>query len=268
MNEKVVGHFLAYKRSLLTPATYGLPTTHRRVTGLRRDEVADLAHISSDWYTRLEQGRPGVKPSVDVLQTLSQVLQLTLTEEQYLFNLIGAKLPVDHQQTIQVPESLVQLMQQQLPNPAVILDQHLTIINWNTSYAALYGDLTGRGALTRNLIWQTFKSPLLQTLMPDWGTYAQQRTAQFRQLYSTMPTDDTLYQVFMAIRDLDQFQQPWQNLKTQALTPLPLLLNHPQVGALYLTELPLKTSSDHYLLVQLANDQATATKLNLLNGVD
>ncbi|MFC6181595.1 helix-turn-helix transcriptional regulator [Lactiplantibacillus daowaiensis] len=267
MNEKVVGHFLAYKRSLLKPADYGLTTSRRRVAGLRRDEVADLAHISSDWVTRLEQGRPGVKPSIDVLLALSQVLKLSTAETQYLFNLIGAQLPADQRANTTVPASLVALMQAQGDNPAIILDQRLTITNWNLAYTKLYGALTDQSSQQRNLIWRTFNVPALQALIPDWSAYAQQRTAQFRQLYSTMPTDDFLYQIFDTIKTIPAFQAPWQTLQTQALTPLPLLLNHPTVGALYLTEIPLHTDlTDYYLLVQLANDQATKAKLSHLMG--
>ena len=263
MNEKVVGHFLTYKRTMLNPADFGIEvTSRRRVKGLRRDEVADLAHVSADWVTRLEQGRPGATPSVAVLLALSRTLKLTTAEQQYLFNLIGAKLPTTIETDSDSLAYLTALMTQQTPNVAAILDQNLTISDWNSSFTKVYGDLSQQSALARNLFWQTFRSPKLRRLMPDWSTYAAHRTAQFRQLYSTMPESKFLYDVFTAIKADSDFQRTWQALTTQLLRPLPLLLDHPDLGDLYLTEIPLQTvTQSSYLLVQVANDAATSKKL-------
>jgi len=263
MNEKVLGHFLTYKRTTLNPVDFGIKTTtHRRVKGLRRDEVADLAHVSSEWVTRLEQGRPGAKPSVDVLLALSRVLQLTSAEQQYLFNLIGAQLPPELTATTTISSNLIALMQQQLPNIAVILDQHFTMVNWNSAFSQVYGDLSGQSAIKRNLFWQTFKSPELRQLVTDWEPYASERTAQFRQLYSTMPDSEFLYQVFEAIKSDPVFQTTWQALTTRTFSSAPRLLTHPDLGQLYLTENVLQTVDQSvYLLVQTANDAATRQRL-------
>lgn len=75
-NSKDLGNFLRKKRASLNAENFNIISYNkRRVSGLRREEVAELAHISTDWYTKLEQGRT-IKPSVDVLNSLSKVLAL------------------------------------------------------------------------------------------------------------------------------------------------------------------------------------------------
>src|SRR5438270_5798884 len=84
-----VADFLKARRAELGPSDVGLPDagTHRRVRGLRREEVAQLAAISTDYYTRLEQGR--ISPSAPVLESLSRVLQLTDDQRTYMYELAG-----------------------------------------------------------------------------------------------------------------------------------------------------------------------------------
>ncbi|KRO24631.1 helix-turn-helix domain-containing protein [Lactiplantibacillus fabifermentans] len=266
MNEKVIGHFLAYKRAQVDPAILGITDlTHRRVAGLRRDEVAERAHISTDWYTRLEQGRTGLNPSPDVLLAISHVLQLTVSEQQYLFNLLGAQLPADEPRIGTLEPSLVQLLHAQTPNPAVILDQLLTIQASNLAYDAVYGPLKARNRIEYNLLWQVFNAPQQRQLVTDWTDYAYQRVAQFRQLYSRYPDDPTLYAVYDALKPEATFQAAWQALATDNFSPTPRLLIHPQVGTLYLNELVLQPlGQTNYLLIKSAADQASLQRLQNL----
>ena len=266
MNEKIMGHFLADKRAQVDPTVLGITDlSHRRVAGLRRDEVAERAHISTDWYTRLEQGRPGLNPSPDVLLAISHVLQLTVTEQQYLFNLLGAQLPATTEARRPLSSSLVQLLHAQTPNPAIVMDRLLTIQASNPAYDALYGSLTTSSRVECNLLWQTFNAPQQRQLATDWPTYAYQRTAQFRQLYSRYPDDPTLYAVFTAIKADTTFQAAWQDLATDNFSPARRRLQHPQVGSLTLNELILQpVDQSQYLLIQSATDQTTRQRLQTL----
>src|SRR5204862_3810730 len=85
-----LGAFLRARRSELSPSDVGLPEggTQRRVAGLRREEVAQLAAISIDYYTRLEQGR--IRPSAPVLASLARVLRLDDDQRAYMYELAGA----------------------------------------------------------------------------------------------------------------------------------------------------------------------------------
>ena len=90
---QAIGAFLRTRRARLQPQEVGLPArTRRRTPGLRREEVAELANIGVSWYTLLEQGHD-VHPSRQVLESLSQALRMTATEEQHLFLLALQELP-------------------------------------------------------------------------------------------------------------------------------------------------------------------------------
>src|SRR5580700_5568966 len=89
--ETLLGDYLKDRRAKLDPATFGFPPQRRRTPGLRREEVAQRAHISPTWYTWLEQGRGGA-PSADVLDRIAQALMLTDVEREHVF-LLGLGRP-------------------------------------------------------------------------------------------------------------------------------------------------------------------------------
>src|SRR5258708_33688362 len=94
---QALADFLRTRRARLQPAQVGLPVGGRRRTpGLRREEVAELAHIGVSWYTLLEQAHD-VHPSRRVLESLAQALRLTPPEQQHLLILAGQELPVQPQ---------------------------------------------------------------------------------------------------------------------------------------------------------------------------
>src|SRR6218665_2521809 len=90
-----LGTFLKDRRARLDPRSLGLPVGRRRTPGLRREEVAQRAHVSATWYTWLEQGRGGA-PSADVLDRLSRALELNDDEREHLFLLAQDRLPPVH----------------------------------------------------------------------------------------------------------------------------------------------------------------------------
>src|SRR5580658_6485486 len=83
-NRNLLGVYLKDRRARLDPAAFGLPQTRRRTPGLRREEVAQRAHVSATWYTWLEQGRGGA-PSADVLDRIARALMLTEIEREHMF---------------------------------------------------------------------------------------------------------------------------------------------------------------------------------------
>src|SRR6202021_2220861 len=90
-NDNLLGTYLKDRRTKLDPASFGLPLSRRRTPGLRREEVAQRANVSSTWYTWLEQGRGGA-PSADVLDRIARALLLTEVEREHLF-LLGLGRP-------------------------------------------------------------------------------------------------------------------------------------------------------------------------------
>lgn len=127
-----LGEFLKARRAELTPRTAGLPETDgpRRVTGLRREEVAFLAAISTDYYTRLEQGR--IQPSAQVLAALVRVLQLGDDQREYLFRLAGRETARPRRRAVQkVDPQLRRLLDDLTATPGMVLGRRMDILAWN-----------------------------------------------------------------------------------------------------------------------------------------
>ncbi len=138
-----LGEFLRARRNRLRPQDVGLePGGRRRVTGLRREELALLAGLSTDYYQRMEQGRE-VRPSDDVLDALASALDLDTEERRHLFTLArAARRPGSTQvrrDPERVPDSAWRLLDA-LNTPAIVLGRHLDVLAWNPLAEALLGD--------------------------------------------------------------------------------------------------------------------------------
>src|SRR6188472_779741 len=93
VDDNLLGTYLKDRRAKLDPAAFGFPLKRRRTPGLRREEVAQRAHVSATWYTWLEQGRGGA-PSADVLDRIARAMMLTDVEREHIF-LLGLGRPPD-----------------------------------------------------------------------------------------------------------------------------------------------------------------------------
>ncbi|WP_369794590.1 helix-turn-helix domain-containing protein [Kutzneria sp. 744] len=135
-----VGDFLKARRAELTPRDVGLSHAdeHRRVAGLRREEVAQLASISVDYYTRLEQGR--VAASSSVLATLARVLRLADEQQTYLYAVAGKAPAKCRRDTQRVRPAMRRLLDQLTDAPALVLGRRLDILAWNRLAGALFAD--------------------------------------------------------------------------------------------------------------------------------
>jgi transcriptional regulator with XRE-family HTH domain len=146
------------------PPEVGLPETGTRwkVAGLRREEVAQLAAISVDYLTRLEQGR--VQASASVLITLSRALRLDEDQQAYLYQLAG-KTPRPRRRPAQQPRPAMRRLLGQLTDmPAVVLGRRLDILDWNRGATALYTDFARIPARRRNYVRLLFTDPAFRGL--------------------------------------------------------------------------------------------------------
>src|SRR5579871_1489821 len=118
--ENRLGNYLKDRRQKLDPAAFGFPAQRRRTRGLRREEVAQRAHISPTWYTWLEQGRGGA-PSADVLDRIARALMLTDVEREHLF-LLGLGRPPEarYRKSAGVTPRLQRVLDALDPCPALI----------------------------------------------------------------------------------------------------------------------------------------------------
>lgn len=159
-----LGDFLRARRGRLTPQDVGLePGGRRRVSGLRREELALLAGLSTDYYQRMEQGRD-LRPSDDVLDALAAALDLDEEERRHLFTLArAARRPAAHgsqpgrlpRRPEVVPPSTRRLLAV-MATPAVVLGRHLDVLAWNAMAEALLGDPAGYPAEQLNMLLLMF----------------------------------------------------------------------------------------------------------------
>jgi transcriptional regulator with XRE-family HTH domain len=139
-----LGAYLKDRRAKIDPAALGFPLTRRRTPGLRREEVALRANVSTTWYTWLEQGRGGA-PSAAILARIARALMLTEVECEYIFLLaLGRPPEVKFQATEGVTPRLQRVLDSLEINPAYVKTATWDIVAWNRAAAAV---LTDYGAL-------------------------------------------------------------------------------------------------------------------------
>ncbi|WP_118135821.1 helix-turn-helix transcriptional regulator [Oceanicella sp. SM1341] len=168
---KALGAFLRDRRARLDPAAFGLPLTRRRTPGLRREELAQRAHVSATWYTWLEQGRGGA-PSADVLERLARALALTEEEREHMFLLAQARPPqVRPGPPTGLPPRLRQVLDAFGDTPAVVKTPDWTVLAWNRAATAIFADFTALPATGRNVLRMLFRRPAA-TRLDDWESVA------------------------------------------------------------------------------------------------
>jgi transcriptional regulator with XRE-family HTH domain len=173
-----LGEFLRARRGRVQPGDLALRSTGvRRVPGLRRDELAALAGVSSDYYTRIEQGR--VRPSAQVLDSLARVLALDPTEREHLRGLAAGPAPVAVRPREVVTAGTLDLLSRLDDLPALVVGRTLDALAWNPLGGLLLG-LTADGE--RNMARRTFLLPESRALYPRWTEVAAETVAHLRRL--------------------------------------------------------------------------------------
>ena len=236
-HRKELGQFLKARRAELSPRTVGLPETdrRRRVTGLRRDEVAVLASISTTYYTRLEQGR--ITPSAAVLSELVRVLHLSDDQRDQLFELAGKDGGGPRRRAPQKAHPrLLTVLNELSVAPGMILGRHLDILAWNPMAAALFGtDFAKIPAPRRNYVRRLFTDPAMRTLYADWQESARNSVAVLRQQAAACPDDLRLTALVgdLSVRD-DQFRAWWGGRHVAPRAGGTKSFHHPVAGELTL----------------------------------
>lgn len=241
-----LGEFLKARRAELSPRAVGLPDSGapRRVKGLRREEVAQLAAISTDYYTRLEQGR--MQASASVLGILAHVLRLGDDQRAYLYELAGK----DHARPRfrarqQVQPQLQRLLNDLASTPAIVLGRRVDILAWNALSAALITDFAAIPENRRNYVRIIFTDPAMKQLYADWETVARTCVAQLRMEAAKYPTDPRLTELVgeLSVQD-QQFRQWWGEHCVAARNVGTKSFHHPVAGDLTLDWDTLTASTD------------------------
>ncbi|QJS99670.1 helix-turn-helix domain-containing protein [Streptomyces asoensis] len=159
MDRRELAAFLRGRRERITPADVGLPAgSRRRTPGLRREEVAQLAFISTEYYTRLEQAR-APHPSREVLAQIARALRLSDAERDHLHHLAGTPPGPPPGPSREVRQSIVDLLHRLPQAAAIVMSATYEVIAWNALAAALMEDFSALPRRDRNLVRRAFLEP-------------------------------------------------------------------------------------------------------------
>jgi transcriptional regulator with XRE-family HTH domain len=235
LNRAELAAFLRTRRDRLRPRDVGLPGGQRRRTpGLRRQEVAELAGLSVDYYIRLEQGR-GPRPSRQVLAALSRALMLTTDEREYLFRVAGEEPAPAPGPSRDVPPGIRYLIDALADVPAYVVSAKYDILAWNRLATHFVGDLSGFPADDRNMIRWMFARPAGDSYWDDEHTVAFTRStvADLRAAYARYPGDRSIEALVTELLALTpRFAAMWAEHEVAARHPMVKRVDHPIAGPL------------------------------------
>lgn len=270
-----LGEFLKSRRAELTPQDVGLSQfgERRRVPGLRREELAQLAGLSITYYTRLEQGRAG-NVSASVLDALARALRLNSDERIHLHTLTGRAVdPRRHTRAERVRPSVLALLDQLDRTPALVHGRRGDVLAWNPLGHALYApdlpfEAPQRESARPNMVWRTFRTDYARQLYVDWQQKAADGVAYLRLAAGRYPDDPGLATLIGELTmSSPEFAALWSGHVVRDCAFATRELDHPQVGPMTLTEevLPLSDDPGQRLVLVSAEQRSTsAQSLDLL----
>jgi len=235
MDRSGLADLLRSRRLRLSPADVGLPPGQRRRTpGLRRDEVAALAAISTDYYTRLEQAR-GPHPSPAVLIALARALRMTEDERDHLFHLAGHPAPHRTVTTTHVSPGLLHLLDRLGDTPALVVNDLEETVFQNPLSVALMGDQTRLTGRSRSATWRWFTDPSYRARYPeeDWPIHSRTHTASLRATHGRRGGDPDVSSLVAELLDASpEFAALWAEHEVAVRRADAKRIVHPEVGLL------------------------------------
>jgi transcriptional regulator with XRE-family HTH domain len=277
-NRGEIRDFLVSRRARITPAQAGLPTSaRRRVAGLRREEVAVLAGVSTEWYTRLEKGHIG-GVSEDVLDAVARALRLDDDERTYLFDLAqssraGSRTP-SRRRDVEVPPRVQWLLDSMTMSSAFVRNGRTDVIAGNPLARALYAPMFRSAIVDRrgrpNIARYIFLDPGARDFFVDWAAAGNATAALLRAEAAREPRDRALRDLIGELSTLSpEFRDQWAAHDVLIRHDGVKRLQHPEVGRLELTfqqlDLPLSGRAVHNLIIYTAEPgTASEDRLKLL----
>lgn len=258
-----LGGYLRRRRAMMTPprAADGPRDSRRRVPGLRRQELAEIASISVEYYTRLEQGR-APRPSRDILAALARSFALTVAERDHLFRLAGELPPEPAEPSGAVRPGLLRLMERLDPAvPVTAHDGRLDVVAANSSAMELFGSVTEDGSYGRNIVHRAFTSPVFAECLDEDGLDQLLRVAaaELRAAMSRYPEDSYLRGLLQDLTARSPvFRERWERGEVGVWRSAFKRLRHPSQGWLdFETEMLHDPERDHwFMLYTLRTDGA------------
>ncbi|GAB2573582.1 helix-turn-helix transcriptional regulator [Kribbella endophytica] len=233
MDRAQLADFLRIRRGRLRPEDAGLPAgLRRRTPGLRREEVASLATMSTDYYTRLEQAR-GPHPSRAVLTGLARALQLSTAERDHLFRLAGEQPGPPPGPPTDVRTGVLRMLAR-LDVPGLVLDAKYDVLAWNPLAAALITDFSAVPVRDRNLLRLRFLSGTTQSDLfgeEQTAEFAREAAADLRTATSKYPDDKSIRTLVTDLRTgSEEFARIWTLHEVGTQQTMCQTLHHPLVG--------------------------------------
>jgi transcriptional regulator with XRE-family HTH domain len=216
--------------------------------------VAQLARISSTWYTRLEQGQE-VRPSGAALGRIADVLQLASAERAYLFQVAQRIDPKDASSPVSAPATkAIESCVLAISFPALVVDKYWTLLSWNTAFADLF-DRFLEGP-EKNVLRFMFLDPGIRTFMNDWESRARRLAAQFRVEFGKYIDDPRMLDFVQGLSEAsDLFRECWEEQRVMLWEGGEKSFIHPQRGSLTLFQTTFLAASDPTLKLIILQPQ-------------
>ncbi|MFF9644868.1 helix-turn-helix transcriptional regulator [Kitasatospora aureofaciens] len=271
-----LGDYLRARRALVSPADAGLPETgRRRVPGLRREEVAELVGLSTDYYVRLEQGRAD-RPSDEVLDALGRALRLGPAERAHLYDLArpprrAAVKAATAGRGEALRLALRQIVEAISVTPALIMNDRNDVLAWNRPAAALIADFPRLAPSERNMARRIFLDADAREVHLDWDEAARTTVGILRMAAGRHPHDPELVRLVGELSlGSETFRRLWAGHHVHEKTHGPKRFRHPSVGEVTLDyeTFHVPGAAHHLLVVYTAPPGSPAEEaLHLLGSV-
>jgi len=270
-SHKALGEFLRTRRERLTPQEVGLASYGpRRTSGLRREEVAQLAHMGTSWYTSLEQGRR-INPSEDILNNIAKALRLTESERTHL-HLLARPAQEDKVELQQLNVGLEHMVRALEPNPAFVLGRYWDLLFWNKAaefvfhFPAYSPQLLPKPNYMRLFLTDN----KLGIGREDWEAKIKIMIARFRVDYGHFPNDPGFMELIAEFNRISPlFRESWPDHDVQDVTDCHKQWYDTRIGEMEFEHVALQPSIHPELKVMVYTASAdTAERLgNQLGAV-
>jgi transcriptional regulator with XRE-family HTH domain len=231
-----IATFLRTRRARLKPEALGLrPGGRRRTPGLRREEVATLAGVSTEWYTWLEQARD-VRASADALARIADALRLEPSASRHLLTLAGYGAQTNGD-TLVRPADVSPHVQRMLdrldPYPAWVYGERWDVLAWNRSATIVYGDFGAMQGLERNMLHLMFLNPSIRRVLVDWPLVARGIVAKVRSIYARYVDDPWYHEIIdLLCARSPEFASWWKDHEVHPYQDGVKSFEHPDAGRL------------------------------------
>lgn len=270
MDRDALADFLLRRRQELTPEAVGLSAgPRRRAAGLRREEIAMLAAMSTDYYARLEQRR-GPQPSVQMLASLARALRLSPDERDYLYRVCGHSAPDRAVFTDYLPPGMLRVLDRLNDTPAFVVSALDEVLVQNDAARALFGDATALSGLERSGVYRWFAHPQeARRVYPERDHERHGRTlaASLRAAQGEWGPSSRAGDIERALRAVSpEFVRYWDDHEVRRRFEEQKVVVHPELGEIEVDCQALLTpdGSNALIVLTAAPGSEDAGKLDLL----